>query len=106
MAYTCHLCNDAEPAVILITPLKGGDTMAIGQGCLVMSYCGLLSVLMDVDAEQLYDGLVALQKATEDARVAAATAERHAAARKSRAPRKTASGPKPAEVPESAPAPG
>jgi|SRR5215469_904713 len=105
MAYTCHLCNDAEPAAILITPLKGGDTMAIGQACMVMGYCGLLSVLMGVDAEQLYDGLVALQAATQAAQAAADAAEAARPVRKPRAPRKGTSGPAPAEVPESAPAP-
>lgn len=101
MGYTCHLCNDAEPATILITPLSGGDTLAIGQGCLVTGYCGLLSVLMDVDAEQLYDGLTALQTATREAEAAAARAERAKAARKSRAPRKASPGPAPDPVPDS-----
>jgi hypothetical protein len=104
MGYTCHLCNDAEPASILITPLSGGDTLAIGQACLVTGYCGLLSVLMGVDAEQLYDGLLSLQQATKAAEAAAAT---ETAAKPSRAPRKpraAASGPKASQVKESAPA--
>ena len=105
MAYTCHLCNDAEQATILITPLKGGDTMAIGEGCMVMGYCGLLSVLMDVDAEQLYDGLVALQAATLAARAAAGAETPAKPPAKPRAPRRTKPGPAPAEVPQSAPAP-
>lgn len=105
MAYTCHLCNDAEPATILITPLKGGDTMAIGEGCMVMGYCGLLSVLMDVDAEQLYDGLVALQAATKAAQDAADTETPARPPAKPRAPRRAKSGPAPAEVPGSVPAP-
>lgn len=104
MGYGCHLCNDAEPAAILITPLSGGDTLAIGQACLVTGYCGLLSVLMDVDAEQLYDGLVALQTATRDAEAAAAKAEAAKAARKPRAPRKASPGPAPDPVKDSAPA--
>lgn len=101
MAYTCHLCNDAEQASILITPLSGGDTLAIGPNCLVTGYCGLLSVLMDVDAEQLYDGLVALQAATKAAQAAAQagkSARRPAAARK---PRAAKSGQTLAAVPDS-----
>lgn len=105
MAYTCHLCNDAEPATILITPLKGGDTLAIGQACLVTGYCGLLSVLMDVDAEQLYDGLVALQTATRTAEAAADAPAPDRPAAKPRAPRKARSGPAPAAVTGSGPAP-
>lgn len=106
MAYTCHLCNDAEPATILITPLKGGDTMAIGQACLVMGYCGLLSVLMDVDAEQLYDGLVALQALTVEARKADAQDAPQAKPRAPRKPRTPGPGRKSPAVPESAPATG
>lgn len=105
MAYTCHLCNDAEPAVILITPLRGGDTMAIGEACMVMGYCGLLSVLMDVDAEQLYDGLVALQAATKAAQAAADAPTPDKPPTTPRKPRRAASGPAPDAVPESAPAP-
>lgn len=105
MGYGCHLCNDAEPAAILITPLSGGDTLAIGQACLVTGYCGLLSVLMDVDAEQLYDGLVALQDATRMAEAAAAAATPDKPARAPRKPRTAKPGPAPAAVPESAPAP-
>lgn len=104
MAYTCHLCNDAEPATILITPLRGGDTMAIGEACMVMGYCGLLSVLMDVDAEQLYDGLVSLQEATRAAEVAAAAPAADKAPAAPRAPRRAKSGPAPDPVKDSAPA--
>lgn len=105
MAYTCHLCNDAEPATILITPLRGGDTMAIGEACMVMGYCGLLSVLMDVDAEQLYDGLVSLQEATRAAEAAAVAPAPAKPPAKPRAPRGTKSGQAPADVPRSVPAP-
>ena len=105
MAYTCHLCNDAEPAVILITPLRGGDTMAIGEGCMVMGYCGLLSVLMDVDAEQLYDGLVALQTATRAAEAAADAPAPDKPPTRPRKPRTAKPGPAPDPVEGSAPAP-
>lgn len=104
MAYTCHMCNDAEPAVILITPLSGGDTMAIGASCLVTSYCGLLSVLMDVDPEQLYDGLVALQEATRAAQAAADAATPDKPARAPRKPRTAKPGPDVQTVKDSEPA--
>lgn len=105
MGYTCHLCNDAEPAVILVTPLSGGDTMAIGQRCLVMGYCGLLSVLLDVDAEQLYDGLVALQAATQAAQAADVQEAPPARPRAPRKPRQPKAGQDATPVPDSAPAP-
>jgi hypothetical protein len=65
VAYTCHLCNDAEPATVLITPLKGGDTMAIGADCMVTGLCGLLSVATQVDPEQLYDMIIKLRADAE-----------------------------------------
>lgn len=104
MAYTCHLCADAEPAIVLITPLRGGDTMAIGENCMVTGYCGLLSVLMGIDAEQLYDGLVALQAATQAAEAAAAAATPDKPARAPRKPRTPKSGPAPQAVTDSEPA--
>ena len=63
MPYTCHLCADAEAATVLITPLQGGETMAIGPDCMVTGLCGLLSVATQVDAEQLYDAIIALRAA-------------------------------------------
>lgn len=61
MPYTCHLCADAEPATVLITPLQGGDTMAIGPDCMVTGLCGLLSVAVQIDAEALYDAIIKLR---------------------------------------------
>lgn len=66
MAYQCHLCDGAEPAVMLVTPLAGGDTMAIGADCMLTGLCGLLSVHAQVDTERLYDALVTLQQAEAD----------------------------------------
>jgi hypothetical protein len=65
MPYTCHLCADAEPATVLITPLAGGDTMAIGSDCMVTGLCGLLSVATQVDPEQLYDHIIKLRQEAE-----------------------------------------
>lgn len=66
MAYNCHLCDGAEQAVMLVTPLAGGDTMAIGADCMLTGLCGLLSVHAQVDTERLYDALVTLQQAEAD----------------------------------------
>lgn len=66
MAYQCHLCDGAEQAVMLVTPLAGGDTMAIGANCMLTGLCGLLSVHAQVDTERLYDALVTLQQAEAD----------------------------------------
>lgn len=72
MPYTCNLCADAEPATVLITPLQGGETMAIGADCMVTGLCGLLSVATQVDPEQLYDAIIALRASAEaDAKLAA-----------------------------------
>lgn len=62
MPYRCSLCGDAEPATVLVTPLSGGETMAIGPDCVVTGLCGLLSVAADVDAEALYDAIIALKR--------------------------------------------
>lgn len=70
MPYTCHLCADAEPATVLITPLQGGDTMAIGPDCMVTGLCGLLSVATQTDAEALYDAIIKLRQ-DQDASAAA-----------------------------------
>lgn len=71
MAYQCHLCDSAEPAVMLVTPLAGGDTMAVGADCMLTALCGLLSVHAQVDTERLYDAVVGLQgQAEADARAA------------------------------------
>jgi hypothetical protein len=72
MAYICHLCDSAEQAVMLVTPLAGGDTMAVGADCMLTALCGLLSVHAQVDTERLYDAVLGLQGiAKTDARVAA-----------------------------------
>lgn len=76
MPYQCHLCDSAEPAVMLVTPLAGGDTMAVGADCMLTALCGLLSVHAQVDTERLYDAVVGLQgQAEADAIEAAEMAE-------------------------------
>lgn len=72
MAYQCHLCDGAEQAVMLVTPLAGGDTMAVGADCMLTALCGLLSVHAQVDTERLYDAVLGLQGIAEaNARAAA-----------------------------------
>jgi hypothetical protein len=74
MAYTCHLCDGAEQAAMLVTPLAGGDTMAVGADCMLTALCGLLSVHAQVDTERLYDAVLGLQgQAEADARADAET---------------------------------
>lgn len=65
MAYACHLCDSAEPAVMLVTPLTGDDTMAVGADCMLTALCGLLSVHAQVDTERLYDAVLGLQGIAE-----------------------------------------
>jgi hypothetical protein len=55
--YACTLCNGDEPAVMLITPLTGGDTMPVGEGCAITALIGLLSAHVDVDPERLYENM-------------------------------------------------
>lgn len=72
MPYMCSLCNEAEKATVLITPLSGGETMAIGAECMVTGLCGLLSVATETDPEKLYDALLGLAgKSGQDAPPAA-----------------------------------
>jgi len=67
MPYLCNLCAEAEPATVLVTPLSGGETMAIGADCVITGLCGLLSVAAQVDAEQLYDAIIGLRAAQDQA---------------------------------------
>lgn len=71
MAYTCNLCDGAESAVMLVTPLAGGDTMAVGADCMLTALCGLLSVHAQVDTEALYDAVLGLQRQPEAGALAA-----------------------------------
>jgi hypothetical protein len=102
MAYTCHLCADAEQATVLITPLQGGDTMAIGPNCMVTGLCGLLSVATQTDAEQLYDAIITLRQAQDDAAAAAAKASAGSGAKPPSSPRQRQSRARPPAVPQSA----
>lgn len=63
MPYVCSLCGDEKPATFLITPLNGGDTMPVGDECAGIALTGLLSSYYSVDAEKLYDTIVAMSDA-------------------------------------------
>lgn len=59
--YECSLCEGAEQATILITPLTGGETMAVGESCMAVAFTGMLAGHLAMDAELLWDAIVAAQ---------------------------------------------
>jgi hypothetical protein len=69
--YSCGGCDGEEPAAILITPLNGAETLAIGENCMPVTWCGILAGVIDVPAEALWDACVALKEAIGDAQAAA-----------------------------------
>ena len=60
MSYNCGLCDGAERAVLLITPLSGADTMAVGQQCAALAYISLLASTLDIDTDKLYEHIMSL----------------------------------------------
>lgn len=70
--YQCGGCDGAEPAIILITPLNGAETLAIGDNCMPVTWCGILAGVLDLDPEQLWDAAVALRQAVADMNAQAA----------------------------------
>lgn len=64
--YACGGCDGAEPAAILITPLNGAETLAIGENCMPVTWCGILAGVLGLEAEQLWDAAVALKQAVID----------------------------------------
>ena len=75
--YACGLCDPPEQATILITPLTGGETMAIGEGCMSVAFTGMLAGHLGIDAEKLWAACERLVKA--EARKAAVRADPHGA---------------------------
>lgn len=63
--YDCEMCAGAEPGAVLITPLNGADTMAIGQECLPVALTGMLASTLGVDPSKLYAAVERLQKAAQ-----------------------------------------
>lgn len=73
--YQCELCNGEEQAAVLITPLTGADTMAVGVECLPVALCGMLASSLGVDGDTLYEKAAELQAAAQAAAAAAAEPE-------------------------------
>jgi hypothetical protein len=61
--YECSLCQGEEQATILITPLTGGETMAIGEDCMSVAFTGMLAGHLAIDAEKLWGACERLIKA-------------------------------------------
>lgn len=61
--YACSLCEGEEQATVLITPLTGGETMAVGEGCMAVAFTGMLAGHLQIDAEKLYAACERLIKA-------------------------------------------
>lgn len=55
--YECSLCSGQEQASLLITPLTGGETMAVGQDCMAVGLAGMLAGHLGLDAEKLWDAV-------------------------------------------------
>lgn len=53
--YECSLCSGQEQAVLLITPLTGGETMAVGPDCMAVGLAGMLAGHLGIDADKLWD---------------------------------------------------
>jgi hypothetical protein len=76
--YGCSLCGEDEQATLLITPLTGGDTMAIGQNCMATAFTGMLAGTLGLDAEELGKAVDRLTKARDRKAAAEATEDRKA----------------------------
>lgn len=63
--YECSLCSGAEQAVLLITPLTGGETMAVGPDCMGVALIGMTAGHFEVDAEKLLTAVERLVKRAE-----------------------------------------
>jgi hypothetical protein len=63
--YKCSLCDTDEPAVILITPLTGGETMPVGNDCLPTALTGMLAGTVGIDGDKLWAAVERLLKAAK-----------------------------------------
>lgn len=63
--YECSLCGGDEPATILITPLQGGETMAVGNDCMAVAFTGMLAGHLEVDPEELWKAAERVIKARD-----------------------------------------
>ena len=55
--YECGVCEGAEQAAILVTPLTGGDTMPLGASCAPVGLVSIIASMTGVDADGLYDAV-------------------------------------------------
>lgn len=53
MPYNCELCDTGEQAALLITPLNGAPSMAVGNACAATALTTLLAGYLDVPADDL-----------------------------------------------------
>lgn len=65
--YACEMCSGEEQATLLITPLTGGDTMAVGGNCMGIALVGMTAGHFEVDAEKLISAIDRLVKARDKA---------------------------------------
>lgn len=61
--YDCDLCSGEERASVLITPLAGGETMAVGESCMAVAFTGMLAGHLQIDPEKLFAACERLIKA-------------------------------------------
>lgn len=73
--YECSLCGGDEQATILITPLTGGETMAVGEDCMAVAFTGMLAGHLQIDPEGLWKACERLMKAAAKAEARHAEAE-------------------------------
>lgn len=67
--YMCSMCSESatpEQAVILITPLAGGETMPVGNDCMPVVLTGMLAGTIGIDADKLWAAVERLQRAKQD----------------------------------------
>lgn len=53
MPWQCELCDGAESAVYLITPLNGAPSMAVGTACAPVSLMTMLGSYLGMDFDEL-----------------------------------------------------
>lgn len=63
--YECALCAGAEQATLLITPLTGGETMAVGPDCMGTALVGMTAGHFELDADKLLSAVERLLKARD-----------------------------------------
>lgn len=63
--YMCELCSGEESAVLLITPLSGGETIAYGADCMPIALTGMLAANLGIDADKLWAAAERLVKARD-----------------------------------------